>query len=101
MALMLVISSVQWRGLRRRGMAIVESVARSAHRHLSPRSAGGSFAMVAAVLDEPEDADALVDGDGVQRDLRRQERAALGSAGELDGRRAAVPRNLAEQRAQL
>ena len=57
--------------------------------------------MLAAVLDEPEDAEPAVDLERVERDLGREERALLGSAGELDRGGPPVSQDAFEKLAQL
>ena len=57
--------------------------------------------MVAAVLDETEDVEPAFDFERVERDLGRQERSLLGSAGELDRRGPPVLQDAFEELAQL
>src|SRR4029079_11861983 len=67
---------------------------------LSRRDQTG-LAVLAAVVDEPEDAGAAADLERVDGDLGREERPALRSAGERDRRRPPVSQDTFEELAQL
>src|SRR5262249_9943801 len=80
------------------GGGVANRVAAATVLPLCGRSAAGvALAMLAAVLHEPEDAEPAVELYRVQRDLRREEGALLGAAGELDRGRASVSEQALEQ----
>src|SRR5262249_33867105 len=77
-----------------------ERVAAAAVLPLFGRSAA-ALAMLAAVLHEPEHVEPAVELERVQRDLRRQEVALLGTAGELDRGGAPVAEQALQQLGEL
>jgi hypothetical protein len=60
-----------------------------------------ALAVLAPILDEPEDVEPTADLERVERDLRREEDALLRPAGELDRRPATVSQNALEQLGEL
>ena len=85
-----------------RGWSFRRACRTAAVRHLCAGSvAGGALAVLAAVLDETEDAEPAVDLERVERDLGREEGPLLGAAGELDRGGPPVSQDAFEQLAQL